>query len=147
VTGLDIRATADRLWWDAKNVVSRYPSVAIPIARRRGHGVVVDAGTDVVIEGYPRSANSFAVAAFDMPQARPLRTPFQTGEAAGTRSNGDRCAACAGVRQARRTPFSGTGLWSFVLRCSQLHSEGERAGSRRRIPIPLFGALYLRRHR
>lgn len=78
MNGTGIRATAERVWWDVKNVVSRYPSVAIPAARRRGHGVVLDAGTDVVIEGYPRSANSFAVAAFDMPQPRPLRIAHHT---------------------------------------------------------------------
>ncbi|MGZ4131804.1 MAG: hypothetical protein ACXVWF_02055 [Actinomycetota bacterium] len=82
MTESEIRASAERLWWDVKNVVSRYPSLAIPVARRRGHGVVVDAGTDVVIEGYPRSANSFAVAAFDMPQPRPLRIAHHTHAAA-----------------------------------------------------------------
>jgi hypothetical protein len=78
VSGADVRTLALRSWWDLKNIVSRYPSVAIPIARRRGHGVVVDARTEIVIEGYPRSANSFAVAAFDMPQPRPLRIAHHT---------------------------------------------------------------------
>jgi hypothetical protein len=79
---MSIHDTASRMWWDTKNAVSRYPAVAIPIARARGHGAVVDARTDIVIEGYPRSANSFAVAAFDMPQPRPLRIAHHTHAAA-----------------------------------------------------------------
>lgn len=38
-------------------------------ARRRGLGRIDDQ-TEIVIEGYPRSANSFTVAAFDMAQER-----------------------------------------------------------------------------
>lgn len=45
-----------------------YPSLALPIARRRGHGEVVSRETDVVIEGFPRCASSFAVAAFRLAQ-------------------------------------------------------------------------------
>jgi hypothetical protein len=40
--------------------------VALPLARLRGHGVVVSARTTVLIEGFPRSANAFAVRAFEM---------------------------------------------------------------------------------
>jgi hypothetical protein len=40
------------------------PSLALPVARARGHGVVFTRRTDVVVEGYPRSGNTFAVAAF-----------------------------------------------------------------------------------
>jgi len=56
-----------------KTLIAKYPSLAIPIARVRGHGVVVDPDTEVVIEGFPRSANSFAVAAFEMAQGRTAR--------------------------------------------------------------------------
>jgi hypothetical protein len=56
-----------------KTLIAQHPSVAIPIARLRGHGVVVDRDTEVVIEGFPRSANSFAVAAFEMAQERRMR--------------------------------------------------------------------------
>jgi hypothetical protein len=74
----DLKTTAKRAWWDLKNVVSKHPSLAMPIARIRRHGVVVAGDTEIVIEGYPRSANSFAVAAFDMPQPRPLRIAHHT---------------------------------------------------------------------
>jgi hypothetical protein len=57
--------------FEAKTVIARYPSVAIPIARRR-HGVPFGPGTDLVIEGFPRTGTSFAVAAFAMAQPRPV---------------------------------------------------------------------------
>jgi hypothetical protein len=68
----DLPNLARRSWWEVKQTVSRHPAVAIPMARRRAHGVVVGPDTQIVIEGYPRSGNSFAVAAFDMPQPAPL---------------------------------------------------------------------------
>jgi hypothetical protein len=62
-----------RLDYEAKTLVARSPLLALPIAKWRGHGVVIDRATDVLIEGYPRSANNFAVAAFLMAQRRPVR--------------------------------------------------------------------------
>jgi hypothetical protein len=59
---------ASRALYEAKMLVARYPSLAMPAAKARGHGVLAATGTDVVIEGYPRSANSFSVAAFGMAQ-------------------------------------------------------------------------------
>jgi hypothetical protein len=43
----------------------------MPIAKRRNHGVLVGRDTEVLIEGFPRSANSFSVAAFELAQGRP----------------------------------------------------------------------------
>jgi len=60
-----------RAAFEAKTLIARYPSLAIPIARRR-HGVPFGPRTDVVIEGFPRTGTSFAVAAFAMAQPRPL---------------------------------------------------------------------------
>ena len=45
-------------------MTSHFPRLALRAARARGHGVVVTPTTDIVIEGYPRSGNYFAVAAF-----------------------------------------------------------------------------------
>ncbi|HZD80276.1 MAG TPA: hypothetical protein VE646_09585 [Actinomycetota bacterium] len=53
--------------YEAKSLVARYPALALPIARRR-HGVPVDERTRIVIEGFPRTGTSFAVAAFDLAQ-------------------------------------------------------------------------------
>jgi hypothetical protein len=68
---VNVRDLARRTAFEAKTVVARYPSLAIPIARRR-HGVPVGPATDVVIEGFPRTGTSFAVAAFNLAQPHPL---------------------------------------------------------------------------
>jgi hypothetical protein len=60
-----------RAAFEVKTIVARYPSLALPIARRR-HGVPVGPSTELVIEGFPRSGTSFAVAAFRMAQRRPV---------------------------------------------------------------------------
>jgi hypothetical protein len=66
-----MRTLARRLYHELKTVVARSPAVAIPIARLR-HGVPVDGGTEIVIEGFPRTGTSFAVAAFRLAQPRPV---------------------------------------------------------------------------
>ncbi|MGH2682389.1 MAG: hypothetical protein ACRDIX_04060 [Actinomycetota bacterium] len=59
--------------YDLKTLVARYPAVALPVARlRRGHGVVVSRNTEIVVEGFPRTGSSFAVAAFRRAQDRPV---------------------------------------------------------------------------
>src|SRR6185295_14577267 len=60
---------ARRAAFEAKSVVARYPSIALPIAKRR-HGEPVTDATEIVIEGFPRSGTSFAVAAFRRAQGR-----------------------------------------------------------------------------
>jgi hypothetical protein len=68
-----IRTVPRRVLYGCKTVVASWPSVALPIARIRGHGELFDRGVDIVIEGYPRSANSFAVHAFRVAQDHPVR--------------------------------------------------------------------------
>ena len=53
-------------------MVAKYPSVALPIARRR-HGIPVGDETELVIEAFPRSGMTFAVVAFEMAQTRQVR--------------------------------------------------------------------------
>jgi hypothetical protein len=62
----------------AATVVGRYPWLALPVARWRGHGVPVGPETDIVIEGYPRSGNHFTVAAFQLAQSRVVRVAHHT---------------------------------------------------------------------
>ena len=54
--------------WELRTLVGRYPVVALPIlrARRRPGQFLTPIGpeTEIVIEGFPRSGNTFAVAAF-----------------------------------------------------------------------------------
>jgi hypothetical protein len=67
-----IRDALGRANYEIKTLVAQYPSLALPVARRRGHGVLLESGTELLIEGFPRSGNSFAVAAFTMAQGRPV---------------------------------------------------------------------------
>jgi hypothetical protein len=66
-----LRREVRRAIYEVKTVVARYPALAIPIARRR-HGLPVGRDTDIVIEGFPRTGNTFAERAFAMAQDRPF---------------------------------------------------------------------------
>lgn len=72
------RRVLARTVYEVGTLVARYPAVALRVARRRGHGVPVGEETDIVIEGYPRSANSFAVAAFEAAQMQPVQVAHHT---------------------------------------------------------------------
>lgn len=59
--------------------LARFPATAMPLARLRGEGELVDNDTDLVIESYPRCASSFALAAFNLAQHPSIyRVAFQT---------------------------------------------------------------------
>jgi hypothetical protein len=58
--------------FEAKTIVAEYPFLALAIARRR-HGIPVRDDTRIVIEGFPRTGTSFAVAAFDLAQEGRVR--------------------------------------------------------------------------
>ena len=84
-----LRRLAADAFYDAKTSLARYPMVAVPIQRLRGHGELVDDRTEVVIEAFPRCASSFAVAAFRLAQepsptaiAHHTHMPAQVMEAA-----------------------------------------------------------------
>jgi hypothetical protein len=59
-----------QLLYEIQTLVAQTPAIALPLARLRGHGVPFGPETEIVIEGFPRSANSFAVAAFARAQGR-----------------------------------------------------------------------------
>src|SRR5918999_5771267 len=63
-------STASKALYEAQTIVAQQPLLALPLARLRGHGVPFERDTEIVIEGFPRSANSFAVAAFARAQGR-----------------------------------------------------------------------------
>ena len=67
-----ISETARRGAFEAKTIIARYPALALPVARRR-HGIPVGRDTGIVIEGFPRTGTSFAVAAFDLAQEGKVR--------------------------------------------------------------------------
>jgi hypothetical protein len=60
------RGEVGLLLWRLKTLP--LPSLTLPLARALRRGEVVDARTDIVIEGFPASANTFAVAAFRLAQ-------------------------------------------------------------------------------
>ena len=62
------RRWASTVAWELKTIVAEHPSVAIPLARWRGHGEVVTVDTEIVIEAFARSAQSYVVAAFRLAQ-------------------------------------------------------------------------------
>jgi hypothetical protein len=72
---MTLNGLAGRIIYEAKTIVAMYPSIAVPLARRRGagHGQVFDRDTEIVIEGFPRSGNVFAIAAFRHAQEREIR--------------------------------------------------------------------------
>jgi hypothetical protein len=63
-------SAGSKLLYEAQTIVAQQPALALPLARLRGRGVPFGPGTEIVIEGFPRSANSFAVAAFARAQGR-----------------------------------------------------------------------------
>ena len=66
------RELAARAVYEVGTLVGPYPRLALPVARLRHHGEPVSPATDVVIEGFPRSANSLMVSAFVAAQPRPM---------------------------------------------------------------------------
>ncbi|HEX9123961.1 MAG TPA: hypothetical protein VF984_11515 [Actinomycetota bacterium] len=54
------------------------PRLALRAAGWRGHGELVGPAADILIEGYPRSANSFSVAAFRLAQGRAVEVAHHT---------------------------------------------------------------------
>lgn len=55
-------------WYEAQTIVATMPALARPLQRLRGPSRRVTGDTDIVIEGFPRCASSFAVAAFRLAQ-------------------------------------------------------------------------------
>jgi hypothetical protein len=58
----------ERLRYRVMMWLARRPAFAMPLARLRGEGELVAADTDFLIESFPRSASSFALAAFNLAQ-------------------------------------------------------------------------------
>jgi hypothetical protein len=62
-----------RLRWQVRTTVWTYPAIYLPVAGRLHPGVVLAPDSELVIDGFTRSAVSFAVIAFQMAQPRPIR--------------------------------------------------------------------------
>lgn len=63
-----------RVRQELRSVVTQYPALYLPVVRlgREVRDQAVHAGTEIVIEGFPRSGNSFTVDAFLAAQTRPV---------------------------------------------------------------------------
>lgn len=79
-----LRAMQYRIRYGARAVVSTYPAIYLPFARRKYGpvGSVVTPDTELVIEGFQRSGNTFAVAAFQLAQHRQTRAAHHLHAAA-----------------------------------------------------------------
>jgi hypothetical protein len=65
-------ARHDAVTLGGTNRLASHPRLYLAVARRRYGDRVLGPGTDIVIEGFPRSANTFAVTAFQMAQPEPV---------------------------------------------------------------------------
>ena len=67
-----------RLSYATQAAVSVHPRLYLPLARRRyrgeGENRIVGRDTELVIDGFQRSANTFSVVAFETSQEHPVRT-------------------------------------------------------------------------
>lgn len=72
----------ERLRRRMRLAVSAVPELYLPLASLFSVGEPVRRDTEIVIEGFPRSANSFAEAAFRVSQTRPLRVAHHCHAAA-----------------------------------------------------------------
>ncbi len=71
--------------YSARSLASNSPTFYLPFARRKYRGVpdrVVQAGTELVIEGFQRSGNTFSVIAFEEAQPRQVKTAHHLHAAA-----------------------------------------------------------------
>jgi hypothetical protein len=66
--GLGVR----HLRWTVRSRLAEHPAY-LPVARRRHGDAVVSRETELVIDGFTRSASTFAVIAFQLSQPRPVR--------------------------------------------------------------------------
>jgi hypothetical protein len=64
-----------KLRHEIRSALGQYPGLFVPLSQLfpRQTVAIVRQNTEVVIEGYPRSANTFAVLAFKVAQQRPIR--------------------------------------------------------------------------
>lgn len=69
--------SARKVRYELRSIVAQYPALYIPLARwknrRRDDIGIIDKNTEIVIEGFARSGNTFALAAFVLSQKRPFR--------------------------------------------------------------------------
>ena len=68
----------NRLKFKLRRVVGQYPGLYIPLKNFQSKYGILNSSTEIVIEGYPRCANSFAEAAFRIAQGRETEIAHHT---------------------------------------------------------------------
>jgi len=68
-----IRTSVRSIRWTLRSRLAGYPRLYLPVARLRYPDAVIGADTELVIDGFTRSAVTFATIAFQMAQHRPTR--------------------------------------------------------------------------
>jgi hypothetical protein len=63
----------ERARWRLRSRLAEHPGIYLPIARRRYPDAVLSDATELVIDGFTRSAVTFATIAFQLAQRRPVR--------------------------------------------------------------------------
>jgi hypothetical protein len=70
---MNLPSALRRGWSSVQTGLGSHPAIYLPLARfRYGTELTYGPATDIVIEGFPRSANTFAVTAFNLAQPRRL---------------------------------------------------------------------------
>ena len=70
--GVNVRERGADAVYRGLTLAARSPALALSLARLGRYGHPLSPDTEIVIEGFPRSGNSFAVAAFRRAQHRPV---------------------------------------------------------------------------
>jgi len=130
-----------RYW--AKTLVAGHPSVALPIARRCERGDVLDGSTEIVIEGHPRAASSFAAFRARKAIEHHVHAPAQLLAAKAAAFPRSRCSGRPRGRSFLPDPVStdpdalGGSRVPTLLRSTSLRAgpdrDGHVRGSRRRL--------------
>ena len=71
---INLKCKLRQLRYDVRYLTMNYPPLYLLLTKfGDGYGTIADSETDIVIEGFPRSANTFAFQAFKLAQAKPLQ--------------------------------------------------------------------------
>lgn len=71
---INLKCKLRQLRYDVRYLTMNYPPLYLLLTKfGDGYGTIADSETDIVIEGFPRSANTFAVNAFRLAQTRKVK--------------------------------------------------------------------------
>ena len=123
---------------ETRDLLERWPGLYVRVARLRHGERVLGPGTDLVIEGFPRSANTFAVTAFQLAQTHPVHVAHHLHSSGHVIAAADRGVPALLIVRAPREA-----VVSSVLRKPSLAVEGvaRRYASFHEPLVPLIGRI------